>query len=92
MGLTEIQVKALKGISEAQAAHSLATQGPNELPTAWDGFRMQRSYRGARYAISVRRAHPGEPAGWTANGIRLAGSTLPYAASGGEVQVEGCVA
>jgi len=34
MGLTEIQVKALRGISEAQAAHSLATQGPNELPSA----------------------------------------------------------
>jgi P-type Ca2+ transporter type 2C len=34
MGLTELEVKVLKGISEAQAAGTLQGEGPNELPSA----------------------------------------------------------
>jgi len=65
---------------------------PTELPSDWDGFRLCRSFRSAFYEISVRRAHPGEPLGWTANGARIEGSSLPYQVSGSTVQVEGRVA
>ena len=64
---------------------------PTELPAAWDRFRIRRSYRGAIYDITVRRARPGELPGWTVNGTRLAGSILPYQAARGEVGVEGVV-
>ena len=62
-----------------------------ELPGVWDRFRLRRSYRGALYDITVRRARPGELPGWTVNGTQVAGFTLPYQASESKVHVEGVV-
>jgi cellobiose phosphorylase len=73
------------------AAHLDGIHLSADLPTAWDGFRLRRPYRGARYDITLRRARPGELPGWTMNGTRIAGSTLPYQAAGSEVRVEGVV-
>ena len=64
---------------------------PADMPAAWDGFRLRRSYRGARYNIRVRRPRSGEMPGWTVNGNRSEGSTLPYQTAGGEVSVVGVV-
>jgi len=73
------------------AAHLDGIHLPGDLPNAWDGFRMRRSYRRTQYDITVRRTHPGEPSGWTVNGIPVAGFILPYQTAGGEVRVEGAV-
>ena len=64
---------------------------PADMPATWDGFRLRRSYRGARYNIRVRRPRSGEKPGWTVNGTRIEGSTLPYQTAGGEVSVVGVV-
>jgi cellobiose phosphorylase len=64
---------------------------PADMPAAWDGFRIRRSYRGAIYDITTRRARVDESPGWTVNGTHVAGLVLPYQASGSDVHVEGIV-
>jgi cellobiose phosphorylase len=58
------------------------------LPDGWDGFRLQRHFRGAVYNIVVRRAAAGEGRGWSVDGRRHEGNTLPVAAAGTTQSVE----
>jgi cellobiose phosphorylase len=58
------------------------------LPDGWDRFRLRRHFRGAVYDIEVRRAATGEGRGWTVDGRRHEGATLPVAAAGATQSVE----
>jgi cellobiose phosphorylase len=68
------------------------------IPSSWPGFTATRRFRGATYAITVRRAatlDPGpaegpeaEGAGILVNGQRIAGTLLPLAAPGETAAVE----
>lgn len=53
-----------------------------ELPEGWDSFRITRRFRGASYAITVRRAGATEQRGCTVNGQRWEGVCLPVAPPG----------
>jgi cellobiose phosphorylase len=57
------------------------------LPGAWNGFTATRRFRGAEYAIVVRRTGPGDTASLTVDGTPLTGSVVPVAAPGSRVSV-----
>lgn len=48
-----------------------------QLPEDWDGYRVQRRFRGALYDITVRRAKPGEAPSCLVDGQLWKGDTLP---------------
>jgi cellobiose phosphorylase len=58
-----------------------------DLPARWDGYRIVRPFRGARYAIRVRRALAGEAPGCTVNGEACARETLPILPGTVEVEI-----
>lgn len=53
-----------------------------DLPDGWDGFRLERRFRGATVRIEVRRARPGETPGRAIDGRPHTGDTLPLAPPG----------
>jgi len=53
-----------------------------DLPKDWDHYSLKRMFRGAEYAITVRRAKAGEQRGWLVNGAAWKGDTLPVAPAG----------
>ena len=56
------------------------------IPSAWDGFTARRRFRGATYEITVRGA--GRVRRLVVDGVEVAGSVVPVAASGSTVVVE----
>lgn len=60
------------------------------LPADWDGFTMERAYRGATYRIRAIQTVGDEPAPNRVfvDGVALEGNTLPLAAPGAVVNVE----
>jgi cellobiose phosphorylase len=63
-------------------AHLEGLQVMADLPKEWDGFRLQRRFRGAVYHIDVRRVRAEETAGCVVNGRSHDGDFLPLAAPG----------
>jgi cellobiose phosphorylase len=63
-------------------AHLEGLQVMADLPTEWDGFRLQRRFRGAAYHIEVRRVRAEEIPGCVVNGRVHDGNVLPLAAPG----------
>ena len=59
-----------------------------ELPNSWPACSVTRSYRGARYHITIRRARDGEQPGRMIDGRPLDGDVLPIAPVGSEPRVE----
>lgn len=60
------------------------------IPSAWDGFKVSRLYRGARYNISVKNPN-GVSKGvksMTCDGVRISGNVLPVFEAGTEHEVE----
>ncbi|HEX9116063.1 MAG TPA: glycosyl transferase family 36 [Anaerolineae bacterium] len=67
-------------------------QVERDLPAAWVGYRATRRFRGATYAIDVRRAGPGERPGCRVDGEPWEGAYLPVAAAGSRCDVRVIVA
>jgi cellobiose phosphorylase len=63
-------------------AHMQGLQVMADLPKEWDGFRLQRRYRGAAYHIEVRRVRGEEIPGCVVDGRGYDGDFLPLAAPG----------
>ncbi|MBE2197507.1 MAG: glycosyl transferase family 36 [Anaerolinea sp.] len=63
-------------------AHLEGLQVMADLPKEWDGFRLQRRFRGAVYHIEVRRVRAEETPGCVVNGRSYDGDFLPLAAPG----------
>jgi cellobiose phosphorylase len=55
------------------------------LPSTWEGFRVQRAFRGATYDVDVRRGDRDEV---LVDGVAIAGDVVPPAAPGATVRVE----
>lgn len=53
-----------------------------DLPEDWDGFRLQRRFRGAIYKIEVRRVRADETLGCIVDGRSHGSDILPLAAPG----------
>lgn len=58
------------------------------LPSGWQRFELHRRFRGASYAITVRRAGPGETRGVTVDGAPWQEGLLPLAPAGTVLKVE----
>ena len=58
------------------------------IPSAWEGFKATRQFRGATYQITVRREGAGDTAAIRVDGRPLAGDTIPVAPGGTVVHVE----
>jgi cellobiose phosphorylase len=63
------------------------------LPAGWPGFQATRSFRGATYRISVRKAAgvTGRVTHLLVNGERVEGTVVPPAVPGTEVRVEAVI-
>ena len=59
-----------------------------ELPSSWPACSVTRTYRGARYQITIRQARPGETPGRTIDGNPWTEEVLPIAPAGTEPVVE----
>jgi cellobiose phosphorylase len=59
------------------------------LPSTWDGFRVQRGFRGATYDIDVRRGDRDEV---VVDGVAVVGAVVPAAPPGATVRVAVTVA
>jgi cellobiose phosphorylase len=63
------------------------------LPSAWEGFRATRRFRGATYGISVTKpaGSTGRVRSLTVGGRTIEGTLVPVAPAGGVVEVEAVV-
>jgi cellobiose phosphorylase len=52
------------------------------IPDSWDGFRVQRLFRGVRYEIDVRRLGAGNEVALEVDGQPVAGNVVPLPADG----------
>ncbi|MCJ7512533.1 MAG: glycosyl transferase [Anaerolineales bacterium] len=52
------------------------------IPSSWDGFEAERSFRGARYAIQVKRKGPGNAVQLEVDGRPLNGTVIPLPPQG----------
>jgi cellobiose phosphorylase len=47
------------------------------IPSAWEGFEAERSFRGVRYEISVKREGPGSEVSLEVDGKAISGTVIP---------------
>ncbi len=57
------------------------------LPTAWNGFKMTRHFRGAIYSIEVEKSGPSGAIAISVDGKPILGNVLPIAPAGSHVNV-----